>query len=847
MNSFLDSVCQPGLWFLADWTLRWILVIGIFGVWLAVFRPRRAATRYQVGLSVFLTGFLFSLLPRWGPSMEIPTMPFLPKMNSSAENRGPSDPNRLPIAEEVMPLNQKGRDLTSDLPITTSIPAELPITPTPQVPSQNEPLGTRRNVVLGLTIFWIIGVTGLLLRMGIGFVLLARLRQKASAVSDEATRLLEACRTDLGMHRQAILKIHPAARAPMVLGLYHPTILVPATWGELSDQEQRGCLLHELAHLARWDDWLKLIQECVRVFFFFNPFLHWLLARLEYERELLCDEAAIRLGIDPKDFVRILLKFADYSRRPVPEPIIGQFYSLPFGRIRTVKARITHLLEEKMECWISPVPVGRAIVLGIVVGGLALGLGSIQIHALESEGQPPSKEKAHPKDFPEKAEKNKKVVYRVEPFHVLKIEVEGLLPGDQIKDFYLVEPDGDLELGLRYGRVQLDGLTLEEASTVIRNQLMKKVRSPVVSVDLAGWVTKWQDDPSRKAPYRIRPRHVLRIRCSGTYPKEPIDGSFFVDLEGKINLGIKYEKLKVGGLTVEEASKILEDYLLKRKRLREPKVLITIGGWENDWLRVEEVNDAGAGPKDDKPPVKKVALRYNGKYFAEWREELKTELKPELRIEGFKAMSTFGVNGYGPEAARVIVEIMRGYDVGKYDEIDKAVIYEAHVALLKIGDSVIPILMDELRDGTPNDRRFAVWMLQDYGTKPTLPLLIAAVKDEDAFVRRTALGKLKSIGPQNIKNFIETLLDAIKDDDLQVRELALRALQSVGPDAKKAVPILITQLKEGPPDNLYLILATLGRIGPDAKEAIPRLTELLRTSDPDLSKAVTEALNRIKK
>jgi HEAT repeat protein len=197
----------------------------------------------------------------------------------------------------------------------------------------------------------------------------------------------------------------------------------------------------------------------------------------------------------------------------------------------------------------------------------------------------------------------------------------------------------------------------------------------------------------------------------------------------------------------------------------------------------------------------------------------------------------------------VIVEIMRGYDVSKNDAYGLGT--AALHALQKIGPSGIPILMDELTEGTRNGRRFALSMFQFLKIpKPAIPILIASVKDDDAFVRRTALTALHTSGLQNIKNVIETLLDAIQDDDLQVRELAINALQSVGPDAKKAVPILITQLKEGPPENLSLIVATvatLGKIGPDAKEAIPVLTDLLKTENTLVRKTVTNALNRIKK
>src|SRR5262249_17314618 len=40
-------------------------------------------------------------------------------------------------------------------------------------------------------------------------------------------------------------------------------------------------------------------------------------------------------------------------------------------------------------------------------------------------------------------------------------------------------------------------------------------------------------------------------------------------------------------------------------------------------------------------------FRYGGKRFAEWRETLRDDLKPEVRVEAMKALSAFGTNGYG--------------------------------------------------------------------------------------------------------------------------------------------------------------------------------------------------------
>src|SRR5205823_4782110 len=92
----------------------------------------------------------------------------------------------------------------------------------------------------------------------------------------------------------------------------------------------------------------------------------------------------------------------------------------------------------------------------------------------------------------------------------------------------------------------------------------------------------------------------------------------------------------------------------------------------------------------------KEALRYDGKSFDEWRTTLLTELKPERRCEAIKALATFGVNGYGPEAAAAIVEAVRG-NKPSGDEDDEKVPAAAEIALVKIGIAAVPALADALQ------------------------------------------------------------------------------------------------------------------------------------------------------
>src|SRR6266545_1202256 len=67
---------------------------------------------------------------------------------------------------------------------------------------------------------------------------------------------------------------------------------------------------------------------------------------------------------------------------------------------------------------------------------------------------------------------------RIQPGDRLKIHATNTLPDAPIQGVLRVEPSGRIALGAAYGRLQIKGLTLEEAEVAIQRYL----RNPSVSV-----------------------------------------------------------------------------------------------------------------------------------------------------------------------------------------------------------------------------------------------------------------------------------------------------------------------------------------------------------------------------
>jgi beta-lactamase regulating signal transducer with metallopeptidase domain len=104
------------------------------------------------------------------------------------------------------------------------------------------------------------------------------------------------------------LATHPHVVSPVTLGGLDPVVLMPEDWTSWTEDHQRAVLLHELSHLARRDDWAKLLGEPVHIPLFLHPLVSWPLALLDRERELLCDEVVVALLENRATYARLLLE-----------------------------------------------------------------------------------------------------------------------------------------------------------------------------------------------------------------------------------------------------------------------------------------------------------------------------------------------------------------------------------------------------------------------------------------------------------------------------------------------------------------------------------------------------------
>lgn len=176
-----------------------------------------------------------------------------------------------------------------------SEPDELPPVETPGIKPQSPDVPQKEITLFQVAaIVWGIGVLGMLSWYLIShFRFLRYLRRWGDPVFNNQTmRLYNDLGDRLELTARPELRVCSGLSAPMLVGVWKPVLLLPE--GNLSDDEIRHSILHELIHFKRGDIWLKTLVLWVNALHWFNPFAWHMTCLVERDMELACDEAALR-------------------------------------------------------------------------------------------------------------------------------------------------------------------------------------------------------------------------------------------------------------------------------------------------------------------------------------------------------------------------------------------------------------------------------------------------------------------------------------------------------------------------------------------------------------------------
>jgi hypothetical protein len=165
------------------------------------------------------------------------------------------------------------------------------------------------------------------------------------------------------LSRRAQLCTSEHLRVPAALGFFRPVIALPAwTVRELSEEELQTVVLHEAAHLQRWDDWTNLLQKVIRAVLFFHPAVWWIDSRLSIEREMSCDDFVLVKSQSARQYAACLVSLAEKTHAHRSLALVQAAVT----QLRHTAERISKILDGKQR---TAKPIFKPAVATVMVFG----------------------------------------------------------------------------------------------------------------------------------------------------------------------------------------------------------------------------------------------------------------------------------------------------------------------------------------------------------------------------------------------------------------------------------------------------------------------------------------------
>ncbi len=220
------------------------------------------------------------------------------------------------------------------------------------------------SAVRYLPAFWLTGSLLAQLMLATGLIGVRRLRRSARMIeSGDIPRRLRALANSLRIARSVGVGVCDRLAVPVLLGIIRPIILLPpAALSGWTIEQLEMVLLHELAHLRRWDNLINILQRVVESLLFFHPVVWWLSGWLRLEREVCCDRLVVgRLG-EPVAYAEMLVALAESNHR--------ERAAVVAMADRQVLIRIRRLLNIEDRSMKLTMPEGIGLLGALIVGTL---------------------------------------------------------------------------------------------------------------------------------------------------------------------------------------------------------------------------------------------------------------------------------------------------------------------------------------------------------------------------------------------------------------------------------------------------------------------------------------------
>ena len=386
-----DVLASP----LLDAALRGAVILLGAVVLTTLLHRRSAATRHAIWAGAIASQLLLLGLAVWGPRWRVEAPEAIsalvpaaaPGAVVSASREYSSQPATGVVTSNAIPAPSSAPGARREqltVPPSTDRVASSASAPTPRGPS----LATL------LVALWALGAAAVLLRLGAGTVIVARLARRGARVDDGGwLSLAQRLATTLRIDRPLTLLRGDRLGVPVTWGIVYPIVLLPENADAWPEERRRYVLVHEMAHVKRLDALTQLVGQLALAVFWFNPLMWIALRRMQLEREHACDDYVLRHGTQPSRYAEDLLAMVRSIGTPEHRAAQPAFAALAMARRTEFEGRMLSILDPVLDR--HPLDRGRTLMSALASLLVIVPLAALQPYrpvpvALQSSSSAPT-------------------------------------------------------------------------------------------------------------------------------------------------------------------------------------------------------------------------------------------------------------------------------------------------------------------------------------------------------------------------------------------------------------------------------------------------------------------------
>ena len=346
------SSIQSALPLLIDTALKGAILVIIAASAAYLLRKRSAASRHAVWTAAVIghlaiPAFIL-VLPEW----KVPVLPAAPWMRSEPtasvaltpvnDQKAPIETPNLAAPTTGAQSNAiaSGKEAASGQVSNRS--ASIPST------SSKAPIGA--SIIPLLATIWFAGAIIVLLRLAIGTWRVGQLARDGTRVEDGVwLSLAQRLANRLGVTRPLILLRGERLAVPVTWGIVYPAVLLPQDSNSWTEERRRFVLVHEMAHVKRFDALTQLIAQIAVAVFWFDPLVWFSAHQMRVEREHACDDYVLRDGTVPSLYAGELLEMVRSIGTPSHDRAAPAFAALAMARRSEFEGRMLSILDPRLD------------------------------------------------------------------------------------------------------------------------------------------------------------------------------------------------------------------------------------------------------------------------------------------------------------------------------------------------------------------------------------------------------------------------------------------------------------------------------------------------------------------